>query len=181
MSQYYPYYTVSNYLKDRLEQLGIDQMFGVAGNYTAALLDTILADPESPITISGNGDSVLYTPATDFVGSDTFTYTIDDGNGGTNTATVTVQVLDFIPSNISGQVYIDTNNDGIRSRNELMLGGVEINLFGTTQNGESVSRSTRTLGNGSYEFIDLAPGVYTIQQSQPAFLIDGLYSSMGSE
>ena len=38
------------------------------------------------------GDSkVLYTPQADFFGTDTFTYTISDGNGGTSKATVTVR------------------------------------------------------------------------------------------
>jgi len=46
--------TVANYLKTRLEQLGLTQMFGIAGNYTAAFLNTILADPNSPIAFSGN-------------------------------------------------------------------------------------------------------------------------------
>jgi hypothetical protein len=38
------------------------------------------------------GGAVTYTPAHDFFGSDTFTYTIDDGHGGTSTATVHVTV-----------------------------------------------------------------------------------------
>ena len=50
--------TVAGYLKARLEQLGLDRMFGVAGNYTAALLDTILADDNTPITISGNPNEI---------------------------------------------------------------------------------------------------------------------------
>ena len=50
--------TVATYLKTRLEQLGLDRMFGVAGNYTAALLDTILADETSPIVISGNPNEI---------------------------------------------------------------------------------------------------------------------------
>ncbi len=33
-----------------------------------------------------------YTPAANFTGADSFTYTISDGNGGTDTATVTVTV-----------------------------------------------------------------------------------------
>ncbi len=41
-----------------LEELGLEQMFGVAGNYTAAFLDTILADSESPIKISGNANEL---------------------------------------------------------------------------------------------------------------------------
>jgi len=33
--------TVAQYLKIRLEQLGCEHIFGVAGNYSAALLNTI--------------------------------------------------------------------------------------------------------------------------------------------
>ncbi|MDP2710678.1 MAG: thiamine pyrophosphate-binding protein [Solirubrobacteraceae bacterium] len=57
--------TVATYLKTRLEQLGVDRMFGVAGNYTAALLDTILVDADSPITISGNPNEICAGYAAD--------------------------------------------------------------------------------------------------------------------
>lgn len=43
-------------------------------------------------SVANNGSSVSYTPAHDFFGSDSFTYTIGDGNGGTATATVHVTV-----------------------------------------------------------------------------------------
>ena len=46
--------TVAQYLKQRLEEQGLDRLFGVAGNYSAPLLDTILEDPGSPIKITGN-------------------------------------------------------------------------------------------------------------------------------
>ena len=43
--------------------------------------------------VVNNGDGTLtYTPNTDYVGADAFTYTIDDGNGNTDTATVNVNV-----------------------------------------------------------------------------------------
>ncbi len=58
-------YTVASYLKIRLEQLGLDRMFGVAGNYTAAFLDTILADKDSPITISRNSNELCAGYAAD--------------------------------------------------------------------------------------------------------------------
>lgn len=57
--------TVATYLKQRLEEMGLDRMFGVAGNYTAALLDTILVDPHSPITISGNANEICAGYAAD--------------------------------------------------------------------------------------------------------------------
>ncbi|MBD1583707.1 alpha-keto acid decarboxylase family protein [Pseudoalteromonas sp. S16_S37] len=51
-------YCVADYLKQRLEEIGVEQMFGVAGNYTAALLDVILSDDNSPIKISGNANEI---------------------------------------------------------------------------------------------------------------------------
>ena len=48
----------------------------------------------SPVNgnVAINGDNILYTPQPTFFGTDFFTYTIIDGNGGTDTATVTVNV-----------------------------------------------------------------------------------------
>ncbi len=61
-------------------------------------------DPdEDPLTITGvtaashgitstDGDYVYYTPTTGYSGADSFTYTIDDGNGGTDTGAVSITV-----------------------------------------------------------------------------------------
>ena len=43
-------------------------------------------------TVVISGDNFVYTPFPSFVGTDSFTYTICDGNGGTSTATVLVVV-----------------------------------------------------------------------------------------
>ncbi len=43
-------------------------------------------------TVSLSAGEITYSPASLFVGDDTFTYTISDGRGGTATATVTVTV-----------------------------------------------------------------------------------------
>ena len=48
-------------------------------------------------TSSNSGNGVLYTPRTGFFGTDTFSYTISDGKGGSATATVTVTVADQPP------------------------------------------------------------------------------------
>ncbi len=40
---------------------------------------------------NANG-TITYTPAANFSGADTFSYTVSDGNGGTATATVDVDV-----------------------------------------------------------------------------------------
>jgi len=43
-------------------------------------------------SVSFSATNVTYTPAANYNGSDSFTYTIDDGNSGTHTATVSVTV-----------------------------------------------------------------------------------------
>lgn len=60
---------------------------GIAGNGTASI------DP-----VTGN---VIYTPQPGFTGSDSFTYTISDGEGGFDTASVDVSVL-ATPGNTEG-------------------------------------------------------------------------------
>ena len=63
-------------------------------------------------------DSIDYTPPAGLKGVDTLTYTISDGNGGTDTATVDVDVLSFRPSMFSGYVYFDADSSGSRSSSE---------------------------------------------------------------
>ena len=48
-------------------------------------------------TVVNNGTSLTYTPNNGYVGIDTFQYTVDDGNGGQATATVSVEVLNNAP------------------------------------------------------------------------------------
>ena len=44
------------------------------------------------VAITGGGTNVSYTPAPNYFGPDSFGYTIDDGNGGTDSANVSVNV-----------------------------------------------------------------------------------------
>ncbi len=61
-------------------------------------------------TVVNNGDSLSYTPNPGFVGTDTFTYTIDDGHGGQTTATVTVEVTNQAPAAVDDGPYILMTN-----------------------------------------------------------------------
>ncbi|MHC4176609.1 MAG: Ig-like domain-containing protein, partial [Planctomycetota bacterium] len=132
--------------------------------------------PDQGGEVVNQGGQLLYTPPTGIQGevTETFTYTISDGNGGTHTATVTIDVIGYFPSSLSGNVYIDTNGDGLYGSGERGIGGVEVTLTGVDMFGAPVSLATTTPGDGSYSFADLVPGDYTIHSGQPAFMLDGV-------
>ena len=67
----------------------------VVANDTDIDLDTLVVSAVTPGangTVSFAGGSVTYTPAANFNGTDAFTYTVSDGNGGTDTGAVSVTV-----------------------------------------------------------------------------------------
>ncbi|ELS02123.1 hypothetical protein Xen7305DRAFT_00018340, partial [Xenococcus sp. PCC 7305] len=76
---------------------------------TTAVLDNDSDPDEDSLTVTSATDgangttavnadgSITYTPEEDFSGIDTYSYTIDDGNGGTDTAIVTITVENLPP------------------------------------------------------------------------------------
>ena len=61
-------------------------------------------------TVSVGADRrITYTPAAGFVGTDTFRYQLDDGNGGVTGATVTVTVVNLPPVARPDAVSTDTD------------------------------------------------------------------------
>jgi hypothetical protein len=65
------------------------------------------------VAIFAGGTAVTYTPAPDFFGSDLFSYTIADGNGGSATATVNVTVLNVNDAPVlnAAQMSVETVNE----------------------------------------------------------------------
>ncbi|AWI24425.1 hypothetical protein HYN49_00135 [Flavobacterium pallidum] len=65
-------------------------------------------------------DTITYVPAVDFVGTDSFTYTIIDANGDTSTATVTINVIN-VPNDVPSAVNdaATTNEDNAVTINVL--------------------------------------------------------------
>ena len=130
----------------------------------------VLAIISTSVTAAGNtvtrvGNNLFYNDNVGHVGLDTFQYTISDGRGGTDTATYTVNVVEFVPKDISGTVKLDGKP----------LAGVEIRLNGTNVLGTPsfAQLVAFTDGNGRYSFDDLRPGNYTVTEVTPQFLKDG--------
>ena len=62
----------------------------------------VISDFTSPsrggqLSLSQNGSFLVYTPSDGFVGSETFSYTMEDGNGGSDSANVTIEVTPAPP------------------------------------------------------------------------------------
>ncbi len=154
------------------------------------LNESTIDTPHGTASISADGTKIIYTPDPDFetVGADydVFTYTISDGRGGTSTATVQVDVVDAVPSNISGVVYLDVNNNGVRDPQEIVLAGVEVTLTGTNIRGVPVNRTVKTDVHGVFLFENILPNAagdtvgYTISSATERFLIDGIDSIVDS-
>jgi len=140
---------------------------------------TAVGTPSNGGTVAIVNGKIEYTPAPNFVGTETFTYTVTDAGGLSDTVTVTVNVAEFVPSHISGYVYVDSNGNGVKDPGEAPLAGVTITLQGTPSGGTTVTKTAVTDANGRYEFRDLAPAVYTVTQTSPAFMVDGA-ESIGS-
>ena len=82
-------------------------------------------------------------------------------------------ILDVPPATLSGSVYVDTNNDGIRQPTEVGNRQRADNGHGQI-NGISTSQTAFTKADGTYTFSSLQPGVsYTITETQPGFFVDG--------
>ncbi len=74
------------------------------------------------------------------------------------------------PASLSGHVYRDDNNDGVRQSTELPLPGASLALLDA--DGTTVAQ-TRTDSLGQYKFSLLRPGNYRIVEVTPAGYLDG--------
>ncbi|HEY2411242.1 MAG TPA: tandem-95 repeat protein [Pirellulaceae bacterium] len=128
------------------------------------------------VAVSTDGTKITYTPTAGYTGADSFTYKAKGSDGQLSAATTAnITVQDFQPSTLSGFVYFDVNNNGIKDVGELPIVGITITLTGTATAGTNttVNQTVKTLEDGSYKFETLAPGAYQIKETQPQFVIDG--------
>ncbi|HEX8143594.1 MAG TPA: DNA/RNA non-specific endonuclease [Pyrinomonadaceae bacterium] len=113
------------------------------------------------VAITGGGTGLTYTPAANYFGPDSFTYTISDGNGGIDTATVNVNVTPVNDPPIA--------NAGPDQTVECTGGAVTLNGTGSSDidPGDTLSyvwtEGSNTLGTGATLNINnLSVGLHTI-------------------
>ncbi|MDJ0691115.1 MAG: SdrD B-like domain-containing protein [Xenococcaceae cyanobacterium MO_188.B32] len=156
----------------------------LTGNDTDPNGDALSIDASTFTGTTANGGTVslvngvlTYTPNANFLGTDTFNYTINDGNGGQSTAEITITVSPFTTSAtagaIEGTVYED-GGSGDFGVDDIPLAGVQIALYADTDSdgqpdpGGQIWATTYTDAEGKYSFTGLTPGNYVVQQIVPA-------------
>ncbi len=138
----------------------------------STLTDTVTLPSGASITYT-----VVGTVSTSATTSLSNTVTATATNGTSTSATDNDNV---VPAALSGYVYVDSNNNGVKDPGEPPIAGVTVVLTGTTTGGTSVDITTTTDSLGFYSFPSLGAGNYTITETQPTNFIDGK-DSVGSQ
>ena len=126
----------------------------------------------------------LYSQGTDTPGSVGGSVTAVDVIAGANlpagVAAVSYNFGEVPPSTLSGYVYIDANDNGVKDAGDAGIAGVAVRLAGIDDLGNPVSAVTTTDAGGAYSFGILRPGTYVVTETQPAGYLDGLDSRNGA-
>lgn len=105
--------------------------------------------------LEGSSDKVVYTPATNYVGSDTFDVTVSDGNGGTATQTINMRV-DIINTAPVAEDDTFTVNEDVTTELDVLandsdsdntLDGTSITLLTGVSNGTLIYN-----GDGTFDY-----------------------------
>lgn len=101
--------------------------------------DTLLVTTPSPSAAHGTvsclgGGGCTYVPDTDYSGPDSFQYSVSDGNGGTDSATVSVNVTPENTAPVADDDALTAAEDG--------LGSVNVLVGDTDVDGDTLSVST---------------------------------------
>lgn len=114
-----------------------------------------------------DGTDTLGTPGGDDSVNDEFSNIIL--SAGVETHGVNHNFGELEEAELSGFVWHDANNDGIKDGSEVGIGGVEVTLTGVDDQATITPVTVTTQPDGSYTFAGLRPGEYTITQTQPSF------------
>ena len=108
--------------------------------------------------------------------------------GGNVASAVGNNFGEVLPSEVSGKVYRDNNNNGVANGTEPGIAGVSITLQGVDDLNQTVNRSVVTDANGNYNFTGLrpscaplaapaCPGYVITEGAQPTGTVNGQTSA----
>ncbi|WP_142860306.1 Ig-like domain-containing protein [Salinigranum halophilum] len=133
---------------------------GVLGNDADVDADSLTATvTDSPtngsLSLAADG-SFDYTPDADFFGTDAFTYEVDDGNGGTDTGTVSVTVtgVNDAPA-ATGDSYTTDEDTALSVSTPGVLGNdadVDADSLTATVTGSPTNGSLTLAADGSFDY-----------------------------
>ncbi|MCP4346872.1 MAG: PKD domain-containing protein, partial [Desulfobacterales bacterium] len=124
---------------------GKDSAVAITLSGSDAAGDTLTFSHESPShgTLSGSTPNLTYTPSTGYTGSDSFTFTVSDGQDTSVVATITITVNNGIPNNnvpVANNQSISTGKDS----------AVAITLSGSdADNGDTLTFSHESPSHGT--------------------------------
>ncbi|HRQ42523.1 MAG TPA: Ig-like domain-containing protein [Chloroflexota bacterium] len=126
--------------------------------------------PDQGGTAVLSGNTILYTPAPDFVGTETFTYTIHDMGGLTDTAVVTVDVdnENDAPTAVDDSYTVDENSSDniftvLDNDSDIDVGdSLSISEVSSPVNGTAVISGTAILYTPAPDFFGTDTFTYTI-------------------
>lgn len=127
-------------------------LYGVIETQPTGYLDGLDAPGTTGGTAHNPGDLISAIPLTSGAKS-------KDNNFG-----------ELLPASIAGQVFADLDGDNVLDANEPLLAGVTVYLLDSSGNRIG---STTTDSNGKYAFVHLRPGVYGVEEVQPANYLEG--------
>ncbi|MCP4543982.1 MAG: tandem-95 repeat protein [Chloroflexi bacterium] len=89
----------------------LDVLSGDTDMDSDMLTISAIGTPNNAGTIVNGNIVITYTPATDFFGTETFTYTVSDGDGGYDTATIIITVNDINDAPVAVDDAYNTTKD----------------------------------------------------------------------
>jgi SdrD B-like domain/Domain of unknown function (DUF4214) len=123
-----------------------------------------LAGKDSVGTVNGIPDGSVAASTTPALTN----IVLDPGNAG-----IHYDFGQLLPASLSGFVYLDSNNNGVKDPNESGIDGVTVTLTGTNDLGASVQQVQATGADGSYLFSNLRPGTYIVTETRPLDYLTG--------
>ncbi|UCF08714.1 MAG: PKD domain-containing protein, partial [Thermoplasmata archaeon] len=136
----------------------------ISGSIITWLIGDVQSGGTGSITVSVKTNLVV-PDGEELINTATLYYADANGNMLPPESDTVITTVDA--GSIGDFVWHDYDMDGIYDSGEMGVGGVTVNLLGSTPWGDVISSSTTTDGNGNYLFEGLPPGDYEVSIELP--------------